>query len=87
MAGLLRAALTALDGPKPDEAALEKIDAGVEELLWARATAAEKSAAASEARREGRGRPSADLAAAVRRRVVMAARAGRRIPHVSLFYH
>jgi hypothetical protein len=87
IAGLLRAALTALDGPKPDEAALEKIDADVGELLWARATDEEKGAAVSEARRELRGRPSADLAGAVRRRVVMAARFGRRIPHVSLFYH
>jgi hypothetical protein len=87
MAGLLRAALSALDGPEPDEAALERIDADVEDLLWARATDEEKGAAASEARRELRGRPSAGLADAVRRRVVMAARAGRRIPHVSLFYH
>jgi hypothetical protein len=87
MAGLLRSALTALDTPKPDEAVLERIDADVEDLLWARATAAEKDAAASEARRELRGRPSDDLPGAVRRRVVMAARTGRRIPHASLFYH
>jgi hypothetical protein len=87
MAGLLRSALTALDTPKPDEAVLERIDADVEELLWVRATAAEKDAAASEARRELGGRASADLAGAARRRVVMAARAGRRIPHASLFYH
>jgi hypothetical protein len=87
MAGLLRAALTVLDAPKPDEDALERIDADVDEHLWARATAAEKDAAAAEARRELRGRPAAGLADAVRRRVVMAARAGRRIPRVSLFYH
>jgi hypothetical protein len=87
IAGLLRAALAELAGPEPDEAALERIDAGIEDLLWARATAAEKDAASTEARREQGGRPSSDLAGAVRRRVVQAARAGRRIPHVSLFYH
>lgn len=87
ISGLLRAALAALDAPGPDEAALERIDGEVEELLWARATAAEKAAAEAQARRELRGRPSADPAAAVRRLVVKAARAGRRIPHVSLFYH
>jgi len=87
MAGLLRAALTELKAPEPDEAALERIDAGIEETLWARATAAEKEAAAAEARRELRGRAAPDIDGAVRRRVVMAARAGLRIPHVSLFYH
>lgn len=87
LAGLLRAAVTALEAPEPDESTLERIDAGIEEILWVRATAGEKDAAASEARRELRGRVTSDLAGAVRRRVVLAARAGRRIPHVSLFYH
>jgi hypothetical protein len=87
VAALLQAALAALDAPKPDEAALERIDAEVEELLWVRATAAAKAAAEAEARRELRGRPPAELADTVRRSVVKTARAGRRIPHVSLFYH
>jgi len=87
IAALLRQALEALDAARPDEAALERIDGDVEELLWARATAEEKAAAETEARRELRGRPRAAVEAAVRRLVVKAARAGRRVPHVSLFYH
>lgn len=86
-AALLRAALAALDAPRPDETALERIDAEVEELLWSRATAAEKAAAGAEARRELRGRRPAGLDDAVRRIVVRAARAGRRIPYVSLHHH
>jgi hypothetical protein len=87
VAALLRQALAALEAPRPDEAVLERIDGDVEELLWGRATAAEKAAAEAEARRELRGRPRAAVDSAVRRLVVKAARAGRRIPHVSLFYH
>jgi hypothetical protein len=87
IAALLRGAVAALEGSGPDEAELERIDSRIEELLWARSTAAEKAAAEEEARREMRGRPRAELDAAVRRLVVKAARAGRRIPHVSLFYH
>jgi len=88
IAALLRAALSALDAPGgPDEAALERIEAGIEELLWAQATDEEKAAAAAEARRELRGRAVAQIEAASRRLVVKAARAGRRVPHVSPFYH
>lgn len=84
---LLRAALAVLDAPRPDEAALERIDAEVEELLWSGATAAERAAAEAEARRELRGRRSAGFADAVRRIVVRAARTGRRVPYVSLHHH
>ena len=87
VARLLDAAIAVLAAPEPDEAVLERIDAEVEEVLWSRATDAERRAAEAEARKELRGRRSAGLEAAVRRKVVKAARAGRRIPHVSLFYY
>lgn len=87
IAALLRQALEALAAAPPDEAALERIDGDIEELLWARATAEDKAAAEAEAGRELRGRPRAAVEAAARRLVVMTARAGRRVPHVSLFYH
>jgi hypothetical protein len=87
IAALLRAALSALDAPKPDEAVLERIDAEIEELLWAGATDEDKAGAETEARRGLRGRPPAGLADTIRRSVVRTARTARRIPHVSLFYH
>mgnify|MGYP001293318743 CR=1 FL=1 len=86
-ASLLREALAVLEAPGPDGSALERIDAEIEELLWSRATAAEKAAAEAEARRELRGRRTAGLPEAVRRSVVRAARAARRIPYVSLHHH
>jgi hypothetical protein len=84
---LLRAAVDALAAPDPDEAGLERIDAEIEEILWTRATAQEKADAEAEVRRELRGRRPEGLADMVRRRVVQASRAGRKIPHVSLFYY
>lgn len=84
---LLRQALAALEAARPEEAALERVDEAIDEVLWGRATPREKAAAEAEARRELRGRPRSGLDAAVRRLVVKAARAGRRVPHVSLFYH
>ncbi len=87
LAPLLQAALDALAAVKPDEAALERLDAEVEDILWARATAAEKEAAAAEVRKKFRGRRPEDLDDLVRRKVVKASRDGRRIPHVSLFYY
>ncbi len=84
---LLQAALDALAAAKPDETALERLDADVEDVLWARATGAEKAAAEAEVRRELRGRRPEGLEAVVRRKVVKAARDGRRIPHISLFYY
>ena len=87
MARLLQAALAALAAPKPDEAALERIDAEVEELLWGRATGPEKGAAEAEVRKGLRGRRPEGLEAMVRRQVVKESRDGRKIPHVSLYYY
>lgn len=87
VARLLDAALALLAEREPDEAALERIDAEVDEIFWSRATEAERSASAAEARKEIRGRRSAGLEAAIRRKIVKAARAGRRIPRVSLYYY
>jgi hypothetical protein len=87
MVRLLEAALAALAAPKPDEAALERIDAEVEELLWGRATGPEKGAAEAEARKGLRGRRPEGLEAMVRRQVVKESRDGRKIPHVSLYYY
>jgi len=84
---LLQAALGALAAPKPDDALLDRIDAEVERILWARATAAEKEAAEAEVRRQLRGRRAEGLDGMVRRQVVRTSRAGRKIPHVSLFYY
>jgi hypothetical protein len=87
MARLLDAALAVLAVDRPDEATLDRVDAEVEKVLWDRASEAEKRQAESEVRRDLRGRKPAGLEAAVRRKVVQAARAGRKIPHVSLFYY
>jgi hypothetical protein len=87
IARLLEAALAVLAAPKSDEAALERIDAEVEELLWARATEPEKSAAEAEVRKRHRGRPPGGLDAMVRRQVVKESRHSRKIPHVSLYYY
>ncbi len=87
IARLLDAALAILAAPEPDEAGLERIEAEVEEIVWRRATDGERTAAEAEARKELRGRRAAGLEAAVRRKVVKAARDGRKIPHVSLFYY
>lgn len=86
-ARLLEAALAVLAAPKPDEAALERIDAEVEDLLWGRATGSEKGAAEAEARKELRGRRPEGLEAMVRRQVIKESRDGRKIPHVSLYYY
>ncbi len=87
LARLLEAALKALDGPKPDEAELERIDAAVEEALWTRTSAAERAAAEADFLRELGGRRPRDIEGTLRRTAVPAARAARRIPHISLFYH
>ena len=87
VARLLDAALAVLAAAEPDDAVLDRIEAEIEEDLWNRAADSERSAAEAEARRELGGRRSGGLEAAVRRRVVQAARNGRKIPHVSLFYY
>jgi hypothetical protein len=86
-ASLLKEALAVLEAPRPDESALERIDAEVEEHLWSKATVAERAAAEAEARRDLRGVRTAGLAEAVRRTVVRAARSSRRVPYVSLHHH
>jgi len=87
MRRLLQAAFEALAAPRPDPAALERIDAEIEEALWAGATAAEKAGAETESLKAHKGRKPAGFEATVRRRAVMAARARRRLPHVSLHYY
>jgi hypothetical protein len=87
MKRLFRKALEAIAGSGPDPAALERIDAEIEEALWSGATAAEKAAAESESLKAHRGRKPAGFEDTVRRRAVMAARARRRLPHVSLHYY
>ena len=87
LARLLGKALEALAAPKPDDAALERIDTAVEDLLWAGVPAEARSAAEAEIRRELRGRRPKDTEAMVRRKAVQAARTCRRIPHASLYYY
>lgn len=87
VARLLDAALAVLAADRPDEAALERLDAEVEEALWNRTPEAGKRRAESEVRRDLRGRKPSELEAVVRRTVVQAARSARKIPHVSLFYY
>jgi hypothetical protein len=87
MTRLLEDAQGHLVAVEPDEAALDRIDAEIEALLWSGATEAEKAQAAAEARKAFKGRASAGPEDAIRRRAVMAARARRRIPHVSLHYY
>ena len=87
MKRLLQAAFEALAAPRPDPAALERIDAEIEEALWAGATAAEKAGAETESLKAHKGRKPAGFEETVRRRAVMAARARRRLPHVSLHYY
>lgn len=84
---LLQAALAALSVPDPDESALERLEAAIEEALWAGATEADRSAAAAETRRALKGRTGAGLDGAARRQAVMSARARLRVPHVSPHYY
>lgn len=84
---LLQEALGVLAGEATDREELERIDTAIEEALWAGTTAADRAAAEAEARQGSRGRATALRADEVRRRAVMAARARRRVPHVSLHYY
>ncbi len=87
MARLLRSALEALSAARPDAAALDRIEAEIEEALWTGATAAERAEAGAEMAKPAKGKSPASLEDAVRRRVIMAARLRRRVPHVSLHYY
>ncbi len=87
MTRLLRSALEALSAARPDTAALERIEAEIEQTLWAGTTTSERADAAAETAKTARGKSPAGLEEAVRRRVIMAARLRRRVPHVSLHYY
>ena len=87
MTRLLRAAFEALTAAPADCAALERIDAAIEDLLLARATPAERAEAEAVVRKGLKDRKTAGLDDLVRRQIVMTARAGRRIPHASLYYY
>lgn len=87
LAAPLTEALRLLEAATPDEAGLERLEAALEEALWAGTTAADRAEAEAGLRREPGSRRPKDLAGAVRRRAVQAARAARRVPHVSLFYY
>jgi hypothetical protein len=83
----LQKALEALAAARADAEALERIEAEIEAALWAGATAAEKAEAETETRCALKGRKPAGLEEAVRRRVVLTARARRRVPHTALHYY
>lgn len=87
MARLLQEALEALSPSRPDTAVLDRIEAEIEEALWAGAGPAEKAAAEAEAAKEPKGRKPAGSEDTLRRHVVMASRARHRLPHVSLHYY
>ena len=90
MKRLLEEAKTLLAAAKPDEAALERIDTEIEALLWTGSTEAEKAAAAAETKKALKGRSAvrgAESEETLRRLVVKAVRARRRIPHVSLHFY
>lgn len=87
MTRLLRSALEVLSAAWPDAAGLEPIEAEIEQALWAGSTTSERAEAAAEAAKTARGKYPAGLDDAVRRRIIMAARLRRRVPHVSLHYY
>ncbi|MBN2265573.1 MAG: hypothetical protein JW775_07155 [Candidatus Aminicenantes bacterium] len=85
---LLVQALEAWSSPQPDAAALERIDAEIEERLWLTASEADRA----EVEAQAPGRPAGPKTGGgadttVRRRVVMAVRARRRIPHVAPHFY
>ena len=84
---LLRRALAVLEAERPDGEALDRLEAAIEEALWAATTPADRATAEAEARQAARGRTAAVRAEEVRRRAIMAARARRRVPHVSLHFY
>ena len=84
---LLQEALEILSAPRPDVAALERIDAEIDEALWTMASTTEKADAEADVRTRLRGRKPSGLEDVVRRCVVMKARARGRIPYASLHHH
>lgn len=87
MKRLLEKALETLAAARPDADELERIEAEIEEALWAGATAAEKAEAETETRHALKGRKPGGFEDAVRRRIVLTARARRRVPHTALHYY
>ncbi len=84
---LFQAAIDLLSRPSPDEAALERIDEEADRILWERATRDEREALKRKMARERAGTTAAVTEAALRTRLVKAARERGRIPYVSLFYY
>lgn len=84
---LLERAAGLLAAEKPDDEALAAVDEAVDGVLWGRASAAEREAAARRTGREFPGRDEGEVAAAARTRLIKSAREARKIPYVSLFYY
>jgi len=84
---LFQAAVDLLSRTTPDEAALERIDEDVDKALWDRASPTEREDARRKMTREPAGRSVPDAEAAVRTRLVKAAREHGRVPYVSLYYY
>ncbi len=84
---LLGEALTGLSAEAPDEEALERIEASIEDLLYDRASPEDRARSLREAGRDHRGQSAEDIEAAARTRVVKAMRKKLRVPYVSLFYY
>jgi hypothetical protein len=71
----------------PDEETLEKIDSGVDEILWSRVSRPEREELRRRMAKESPGADPAETAAAVRTRLVRASRQKHKISYVSLFYY
>lgn len=84
---LLEAALDLLGRPSPDEAALERIDEEVDQALWDRAPRDERDGLKRKMARGPAGKCGAAAEAALRTRLIKAAREAGKIPYVSLFYY
>ena len=84
---LLGEALTSLSAEAPDEDALDRIEASIEDLLYDRAAPEDKARSLREAGRDHRGQSAEDIEAASRTRIVKAMRKKHRVPYVSLFYY
>ncbi len=85
---LLEEAMSLIGDAVPDDAALERIDAAIEALLWTGVSEAERAEALAETKKAFKGRAAAaGLEDAIRRQAVMTVRTRRRIPHVSLHYY
>ena len=79
-------ALGLLSRTPPDEEALERVDAEVDELLLARATPSERQAAHRDVQTDSPA-PGEDIACQVRTQLLKMLRTRGRVPYVSLFYY